>query len=68
MSVVDVSDWYPDLLGPDFSALDIRLGPDPEGETDIVATLVRYGTPVPGRTSVLWVHGMTEYFFHAHVA
>lgn len=68
MSVVDVSDWYPDLLGPDFSALDIRLGPDPEGETDIVATLVRYGTPVPGRTSVLWVHGMTDYFFHAHVA
>ena len=69
MSVAANSDrWYEDLLGPDFSALDIHLGPDPEGETDIVATLVRHGLPVPGRTSVLWVHGMTDYFFHAHVA
>lgn len=68
MSVADFSDWYADPLGPDFSALDIGLGPDPEGEGDVVATLVRYGSPVPGRTSVLWVHGMTDYFFHAHVA
>ena len=68
MSFADMNDWYEDLLGPDFSALDIPLGPDPEGEADIVATLVRYGTTVPGRTSVLWVHGMTDYFFHAHVA
>lgn len=68
MSVPAFSDWYEDILGPDFSARDILLGPDPDGEGEAVATLVRYGTPVPGRTSVLWVHGMTDYFFHAHVA
>lgn len=68
MTVADISDWYEDLLGPDFHARDINLGPDPEGEGDIVATLVRYGEPAASRSAVLWVHGMTDYFFHEHVA
>ncbi|QGU04885.1 alpha/beta fold hydrolase [Corynebacterium comes] len=68
MTVADVSEWHEDLLGPDFQACDINLGPDPEGEGDIVATLVRYGQPAASKRAVLWVHGMTDYFFHEHVA
>lgn len=68
MTVVEISDWYEDILGPDFHARDINLGPDPEGEGDIVATLVRFGEPAASQSAVLWVHGMTDYFFHEHVA
>lgn len=68
MTVAHVSDWREDILGPDFRACDINLGPDPEGEGDIVATLVRHGEPAASARAVLWVHGMTDYFFHDHVA
>jgi len=75
MTLPEVTDWREDILGPDFQALDIRLGPDPEGEGEAVATLVRYlpqDAAVPddwaSRSAVLWVPGMTDYFFQAHVA
>lgn len=79
--VVDMSEkahepaWRPDILGPGFQAREFRLGPDPEGEGEAVATLVRHlpdpDDPPAGwsrRPAVLWVHGMTDYFFHTHVA
>ena len=45
------------------------LGPDPDGEGDLFATLVRRGEPDPAATrAVLMVHGYTDYFFHTEVA
>lgn len=47
----------------------IPLGPDPDGEGDLVATLVRNGEQQPTVThAVLLVHGFTDYFFHTEVA
>ncbi len=45
------------------------LGPDPDGEGELAATLVRRGEPDPsaGR-AVLMVHGFTDYFFNTEVA
>ena len=44
-------------------------GPDPDGEGDLVATLVRRGEPDPAAThAVLMVHGFTDYFFHTELA
>lgn len=68
-------EWRRDLLGAGFQAVDIELGADPQGEGDVRATVVRY-LPDPanppagfeGRTAVVWVHGMTDYFFQEHVA
>jgi len=45
------------------------LGPDPDGEGDLFATLVRRGEPDPSATrAVLLVHGFTDYFFHTELA
>ncbi len=45
------------------------LGPDPDGEGDLVATLVRRGEPEPSAThAVLLVHGFTDYFFNTEQA
>ena len=70
----DTPDWVPDFLGKGFTATTLELGTDPDGETDIYATVVRFD-PSEGadasfaaRPAVLWVHGMTDYFFQAHVA
>ena len=47
----------------------IGLGPDPDGEGDLVATLVRRGEPDPSAThAVLLVHGFTDYFFNTQQA
>lgn len=68
-------EWQPDILGKGFQQLVIPLGADPVsegGEGDIFATLVRYAPadqPTPtSRPAVLFVHGMTDYFFQRHVA
>ena len=64
--------WVADVL-PGYWQRTIPLGPDPAGEGDIVATLIRRG-PQPGPASgrgdhaVLAVHGYTDYFFHTELA
>ena len=62
--------WVPDVL-PGYWQCTIPLGPDPDGEGDIVATLVRRG-PTENNTgrahAVLAVHGYTDYFFHTELA
>ncbi len=63
--------WVPDVL-PGYWQYTIGLGPDPAGEGDIVATLIRRG-PEPGdasgrRHAVLAVHGYTDYFFNTALA
>ena len=46
-----------------------ELGPDPDGEGQLVATLVRRGEADPSAThAVLAVHGFTDYFFHTELA
>jgi alpha-beta hydrolase superfamily lysophospholipase len=67
-----VSTWDPDLLGSGFERRVIDLGKDPDGEGDIVATLVRHRPenairPAP-RGAVLYAHGFTDYFFQRHLA
>ncbi|KAA0023671.1 alpha/beta hydrolase [Antrihabitans cavernicola] len=68
------SAWGPDLLGDGYQRSTIPLGPDPDGEGEIEATLVRYSPerpldpPTVGPTAVLYVHGYTDYFFQRHVA
>jgi alpha-beta hydrolase superfamily lysophospholipase len=45
------------------------LGPDPDGEGDLAATLVRRGEADPAAPrAVLLVHGFTDYFFNTEQA
>jgi alpha-beta hydrolase superfamily lysophospholipase len=66
-----VTGWRPDIL-PGYSQLTIPLGPDRDGEGDIVATLLRRDdaahTPTEAGHAVLAVHGYTDYFFHTALA
>jgi alpha-beta hydrolase superfamily lysophospholipase len=67
-----VTAWEPDVL-PGYWQQTIPLGPDPDGEGDIVATLVRRGKPDsdadrPATNAVLMVHGFTDYFFNTELA
>ncbi|OCB40907.1 alpha/beta hydrolase [Mycobacterium malmoense] len=63
----------PDVL-PGYWQRTIPLGPDPVGEGEIVATLIRRGEPdrspgPPGAGhTVLAVHGYTDYFFNTALA
>ncbi|MDA3639395.1 alpha/beta hydrolase [Mycobacterium xenopi] len=59
--------WVPDVL-PGYWQHTIPLGPDPHGEGDIAATLVRRGEPTKTDHAVLAVHGYTDYFFNAALA
>ncbi|KAA0116153.1 alpha/beta hydrolase [Mycolicibacterium sp. P9-22] len=70
--------WEPDVL-PGYWQQPLALGADPDGEGDLVATLVSRGEPAhrgersdgknhgPDR-AVLVVHGYTDYFFHTELA
>lgn len=61
-------DWEPDVL-PGFWQQTIDAGPDPDGEGDLVATLVRRGPEHDGNGhAVLALHGYTDYFFHTELA
>ena len=67
-----VTGWEPDVL-PGYRQRQLPLGADPDGEGDLVATVVRRGDPgsadSPGpRRAVLMVHGYTDYFFHTELA
>lgn len=62
-------DWQPDRFLDRYESLTIPLGPDPDGEDPITATLVRKQEPAPdARGAVLYVHGFTDYFFHEPLA
>ena len=60
--------WGPDVL-PGYWQQTLELGVDPDGEGDLVATLVRSGEheSTVGH-AVLLVHGFTDYFFHTEIA
>lgn len=59
--------WVPDVL-PGYWQYTIPLGPDPDGEGEIVATLVRRGEAAGSDRAVLAVHGYTDYFFQTALA
>lgn len=65
--------FNPDNLGEDYSQHVIELGQDPDGEGFVHAVLVRYcpdssSSDFQKRPAVLWIHGMSDYFFQKHVA
>jgi alpha-beta hydrolase superfamily lysophospholipase len=63
-----VTGWEPDVL-PGYWQHTIPLGPDPDGEGDLVATVVRRGDPeASAQRAVLVVHGFTDYFFNTELA
>ncbi|WP_207782116.1 alpha/beta hydrolase [Phytoactinopolyspora limicola] len=55
-----------DVLGEGYTAQTLPLRPDGEGE--VVATLVRRVTDAPPGRAVLYVHGFVDYFFQTHLA
>ncbi len=63
--------WRPDILGTGYQQRTLDLGPDPDGEGEVFATLVRH-LPDPraeaAADTVLYVHGFTDYFFQKHLA
>ncbi|WP_080794288.1 alpha/beta hydrolase [Corynebacterium pacaense] len=66
-------EWSDDILGPGYQSTTIPLGPDPDNETDVVTTVVRYRPPTETtrfheRPALLLVSGMTDYFFHTDFA
>ncbi len=68
VKVAVVTGWEPDVL-PGYRQQTLALGPDPDGEGELVATLVRAGEDKRGAGhAVLLVHGFTDYFFHTEVA
>jgi alpha-beta hydrolase superfamily lysophospholipase len=59
--------WEPDVLAGYWQRT-LSLGPDPDGEGELVTTLVRRGAAAAARHAVLVVHGFTDYFFHTELA
>lgn len=62
--------WQPDVLGDGYEQHVLDLGPDPDGEGDAAAVLVRR-TPRPTETVrgvALYVHGFSDYFFQTELA
>jgi alpha-beta hydrolase superfamily lysophospholipase len=65
-----VVSWQPDVLGTGYEQHVIPLGPDPDGEGEVDAVLVRR-TVRPAETvhgAVLYVHGFSDYFFQTELA
>lgn len=63
--------WQPDVLGSGFEQAVLPQGKDPDSGTRVDAVLVRDVRASESSTrkpAVLWVHGMSDYFFHTHVA
>ena len=63
-----MADWQPDILGEGYEQQVLELGDDPDGEDQIVGTLVRREAPSNPIGAVLYVHGFTDYFFHTALA
>ncbi|MGY4709946.1 alpha/beta hydrolase [Mycolicibacterium sp. CBM1] len=61
------TDWADDVL-PGFVQTTMAMGPDPDGEGELFATLVRRAGGEPAAHTVLAVHGFTDYFFNTELA
>ncbi len=63
-----MADWQPDVLGDGYEQQVLELGDDPDGQGQIVGTLVRREAPAHPTGAVLYVHGFTDYFFQTALA
>jgi alpha-beta hydrolase superfamily lysophospholipase len=63
-----MADWQPDVLGDGYEQQVLELGDDPDGQGQIVGTLVRREAPEKPTGAVLYVHGYTDYFFQTALA
>ena len=63
-----MADWQPDVLGEGYDQQVLELGDDPDGQGQIVGTLVRREAPAEPTGAVLYVHGFTDYFFQTALA
>lgn len=61
------TEWADDVL-PGYQQMTMALGPDPDGEGELFATLVRRAGETPAAHAVLAVHGFTDYFFNTELA
>ena len=61
------AEWTDDVLSG-YRQSTLALGPDPDGEGELFATLVRRADPTPSTSVVLAVHGYTDYFFNTDLA
>ena len=65
-------DWKPDILGPGYEQAVLQLGEDPDTGKDVRAVLVRAAAgnakADPRKPALLWIHGLSDYFFQDHVA
>lgn len=65
----NIDAWQPDHLLDNYQIRTFDLGPDPDGEDPITATLVRRAARVTRPAgAVLYVHGFTDYFFQEPLA
>ena len=62
-----MSGWEPDVLDG-YKQYAIPLGPDPDDEGEIAATLIRKSVPAGAKHAVLALHGYTDYFFNTELA
>ncbi len=63
------AEWADDVL-PGYRQTTLDMGPDPDGEGDLFATLVRPADredAAPSDRTVLAVHGFTDYFFNTQL-
>lgn len=60
------SDWRADVL-PGYRQTTCALGPDPDGEGELFATVVTPRDHCSRRRVVLAVHGYTDYFFNTEL-
>lgn len=59
--------WTKDVLDG-YEQRRLELGPDPDGEGDVAAVLVRRQPPADVRGIALYVHGFADYFFQTELA
>ncbi len=59
--------WADDVL-PGYLQTTRALGPDPDDEGELFATVVRRAEDTPSSRVALAVHGFTDYFFHSELA
>lgn len=66
---VESLDWKQDVLGDNFEQARLHLAKDPDSGKNPDAVLVRdVRSSQSNLPAVLWVHGMSDYFFQSHVA
>lgn len=68
-ATLDSFTWKPDVLGSNYEQARLQLDKDPDTGHAPRAVLVRdVRSSTSKKPAILWVHGMSDYFFQTHVA